>query len=332
MRPRRFVLTVIVVLLLASPALAHVPRFPEDNESPGEAVVVPDPVKSWSFYDSLQDGQVKYYRATLGAGERLTVGAFTPMSGPFTPSLVVMSPALEASGSVPDGVVVPDGMDAVVVEGDRPASARYEPFGPSANYHTASFEHTVDRERTYLIAVYEPADRTGPAGVSIGSAESFTPTEYLTVPFDLIEVHLWEGQSPLVVVGPVLLTVVAGLGAVRRRWQESWDHKQLRATLSGAGLLVLGSGVNTAVQTSVALGRTGPTAGVLVTTAFIVVPLVGGSWVVAGALGPTCPLTPRRRLGLALTGVAALLTWAGFIVGPLVLIGVAGVPSRAASR
>jgi hypothetical protein len=76
----------------------------------------------------------------------------------------------------------------------------YEPFAPSANYHTASFEHEVDTERTYLIAVYEPANRTGPAGITIGYKESFSLTEYLTVPFDLIRTRLWEGQSPLLVI------------------------------------------------------------------------------------------------------------------------------------
>jgi len=328
MRISRIVLTVVVVLLVASPVLAHVPAFPADNATPARAVEVPDPVKSWSFYDSLDADHVTYYRATLQPGDRLFVTTFTPASGQFTPSLVVMSPTLTATGTVPDGVTVPDGMNAVVVPGERPTTATYEPFAPSANYHTARFEHTADTERTYLIAVYEPANRSGPVGVTIGYTEAFSPTEYVTVPFDLVRVHLWEGQSTLLVFGPFLLTVVAGIGVVRRRWHEAWGPSPLRIALSGAGLLLVGTGVNTAVRMCVAGGRTGPTAGMLVTTVFIVVPIVGGGWAITRGLHPERTLTPRRRFGLALTGVLTLLTWGGFIVGPAILIGLAVIPSR----
>jgi len=79
MRTPRLFLVVLVFLLLASPVLAHVPAFPEDNSAPEKAVDVHDPVKSWSFYDSLGNSHVKYYRATLQPGERLYVGTFTPL-------------------------------------------------------------------------------------------------------------------------------------------------------------------------------------------------------------------------------------------------------------
>jgi hypothetical protein len=319
-------LSVLVILLLASPVVAHVPTFPDDNSTPAKAVEVPDPVKSWSFYDTLGDGRANYYRATLQPGERLHIGVFTPRQGRFTPSFVVMAPELDTTGSVPEGVTVPDGMGAIVVAGERPTTATYEPFTPSANYHTASFDQEVDTERTYLIAVYEPANRTGPVGVTIGYKESFSPIEYVTVPFDLVQTHLWEGQSPLSVVGPFLLTVLVGFGVVRRRWHETWGVSPIRVALTGAGLLLIGTGVSTAVQMGIALLQTGLTLAALVTTVFVVIPLVGGSWVVRRGLEPECRLTPRRRLGLAIIGALTLLTWGGFIVGPVTLIGLALIP------
>jgi hypothetical protein len=328
MRIPRLFLAILVFLLLASPVLAHVPKFPDDNSTPEQAVDVPDPVKSWSFYDSLGNGHVTYYRTTLQPGERLHVGTFTPLQGRFIPSLVVMSPVIDETGPVPERVTVPDGMGAIVVSGERPTTATYEPFAPSANYHTASFDQEVSTERTYLIAVYEPANRTGPVGVTVGYEEAFSPTEYVTVPFDLVRTHLWEGQPPLLVIGPFLLTVLAGLGFVRRRWQATWGDSPIRVALAGAGMLLVGSGVNTAVQMGLALGQTGLTLGALVTTVFVVVPIVGGSWVVGHGLESECRLTPRRRLGLAIIGVLTLLTWAGFIVGPVTLIGLAVIPSR----
>ena len=328
MRTPRLLLAVLVLLLLASPVLAHVPTFPDDNTTPATAVAVPDPVKSWSFYDSLGDGHVKYYRATLQPGERLHVGTFTPRQGRFTPSFAVMGPTLNGTHPVPQRVTVPDGMGAIVVSGQRPATATYEPFAPSANYHTASFGQEVDTKRTYLIAVYEPSNRTGPVGVTIGYKEAFSPTEYVTVPFDLVRTHLWEGQSPLLVISPFLLTLLAGLGFVRRRWHDAWGNRPVRIALTGAGLLLVGTGVNTAVQMGIALLQTGLTLGALVTTVFVVVPIVGGSWVVGRGLDSECRLTPRRRLGFAITGMLTLLTWAGFILGPVILIGLAVIPKR----
>ncbi|WP_276239769.1 hypothetical protein [Halobaculum marinum] len=155
-----------------------------------------DAAKSWSYYDEIDDGGAQYYRITVDEGERLKVSAFTPDDGPFTPSLVVMAPEIDGDDA-PPGVSVPDGMGAVVVEGERPATPGYEPFAPSANYETAAFERASDGRTTYLVALYEPANRSGRAGVAIGYQESFTPAEYATVPFSLVDNRLWEGsRSP----------------------------------------------------------------------------------------------------------------------------------------
>lgn len=323
----RLPIGLVVVLLMATPVLAHVPGFPTDNTTPEQAIEVPDPVKSWAFYDSLDEGQVKYYRLTVPAGERLYVGTFTPRSEGLTPSIVVMSPGENTTDTVPGSVTVPDGMGAIVVEGARPNTASYELFNPSANYHTAEFEQAVEQQETYLIAIYEPDDRTGPVGVTIGYEEEFSPTEYLGVPFDRPRIHLWEGQHPLLVFGPYVLTVLAGIGLVRHRWRADWDRKPTRVTLAAGGLLLAATGVNTLLQMGLALAQTGPTLGALITGVFILIPLLGGSWAVWRALQRDCLLTLRRRFGLALAGGLALITWAGFIVGPLVLLGLAVAPT-----
>lgn len=332
MRIGRLFVAVLVVLLIASPVLAHVPGFPDDNTTPEQAVAISDPVKSWAFYDSLGEAEVNYYRVTLHAGERLHVGAFTPVTGTFTPSIVVMSPGLDASDPVPEGVTVPDGMGTLVVEGDRPSTATYEPFTPSAAYHTASFDRQVRTERTYVIAVYEPANRTGPVGVTIGYKEEWSPREYLTIPFDLVRTHLWEGQHPLLVIGPFLLTILVGTWLVRRRWHGEWGARRLRIGLTGGGLLVIGTAVNTVVQMSIALAQTGLTRAALLTTVFVIVPVVGGTWVLGLGLQTDCRLTSSRRIGLAITGTLLLLSWAGYIIGPAILIGLAVTPSRVLTK
>ena len=324
----RPLLLVFAIALLATPALAHVPSFPTDNTTPDSAVEVPDAAKSWSFYDHLDPGEAAYYRFSLSPGEQLRVSTFTPTGGSFAPSFVVMSESLEGTDGVPDRVTVPDGMGAVVVEGERPDRASYEPFAPSANYETASLDRPVERETTYLVAVYEADERSGQAGVAIGYREEFSPTEYVRVPFDLVGVHLWEGQHPLVVVGPFAATVLGGITVGWRR-REANRSTPVGWYLLGAGaLLILGTTAGTLVQIGIALSKTGPTAGAVVTAAFVVVPLICAGWAFRVAGRDEAVLPTLTRVGLGVAAGLSLLTWAGYVVGPALLLAVALLPGR----
>jgi hypothetical protein len=77
----------------------------------------------------------------------------------------------------------------------------------------------------------------------------------------------------------------------------------------------------------ISLAKTGPTPAALVTAVFVAVPIVSSGWVIRLALKSDCSLTTHRRIGIAATGVFTLLAWAGFIVGPAILIGLAVAPS-----
>jgi hypothetical protein len=337
MHARRAVLVVLVCLLVATPVAAHVPAFPEDNTSPERAVSVPVTDKSWSFYDSLERGQATYYRASLDAGERLRVGTFTPDGGEFTPSIVLLSESLNGTDEVPAGVTVPAGMNATVVEGERPVAASYEPFAPAAYYHTAELDRTVPDGGTYIVAIYEPANRSGEAGVALGYGERFSPVEYVTVPFDLVRVHRWENQHPLFVFGPWLVTFVLGSAFVasrREEWARAGSRQRdtegllhrthvTRLVLSGGALLVLATAAGTTLQMVVALGKTGPALAAIVTAVFVAVPVVCGGWALQVAVRDPLVLGDRTRIGLSVAAIASLATWAGFLVGPAILAAVA---------
>jgi len=319
---------VLILVLLATPVLAHVPSFPVDNTTPERAVAIPDGVKSWAFYDELGPGEARYYRVSLSVDERLQVGTFTPRTDGFTPSLVLMSPSLNGTDRVPPWVTVPKGMGAVAVEGERPERATYEPFAPSATYQTASITRAVETETTYLVAVYEPGNRSGPAGVAVGYAEEFSLAEYVTVPFDLVRTYLWAGQHPFVAIGPFLFTALLGTGLVRKRHGGPGTRSLVQLTLLSAGFVILGSGVNTLVQMGIALSRTGPTGAALVTAVFVVVPIICGGWVVRLSLREHFTLPVGTRIGLVAVGGMTLLTWAGFVVGPALVLMVAITPKR----
>ena len=306
------------VVVLSTSAAAHVPAFPGENVDPAHALEVPDAAKSWSFYDELGGGDARYYRVSLEAGDRLVLTAFTPVEGAFVPGVVLLSPVLEDDGEVPPSVTVPDGMGAEVIPGVRPGTATYEPFAPSADYHTVRVDRRFETATTVLVALYEPQGRGGPVGLAVGYEESFSVVEYVTVPFDLVSVRRWAGQSGLLVWGPWLLTgAVTGVVGWRRREQR---NRAVRGLLLLGAALVLGTALATALQALLATVRVGPTAGLAVTGAFVVVPAVAGGWVGRLVVSDPLSLTPKVRVGLVVAGLACLATWVGFIVGPAALV------------
>jgi len=312
------------LLLVAGTALAHVPEFPQDNDSPETALAVPNPAKSWVFYDRVPADGAAYYTVDLDAGDRLLLGLFTPRGGEFTPSLVLLSPAIEGRDDVPDAVTVPEGYGVRVIQGDRPDDAEYEPFTPAAFYSTVSYDRPVEAGGTYLVAVYGPERGRGPVGVVVGYEESFSVEEFLTVPIDRHRIHLWEGQSPALVFGPGLLILLGGLGVLARRL--SGPNLTVRALLGVAALLFLAEAAGTVVQIGVALARSGPALGVLLTVAFVLVPAGIGVWLFRRALDDEFGPSRIRRATLVGAGVLGLLTWGGILVGPALTILAAVLP------
>lgn len=310
--------------MFVTPALAHVPVFAADNATPETAYRVTDPAKSWSFYDRLDADGVAYYELDLEAGDRLRMSVFTPVDGAFAPSLVLASPVLDADDTVPERVALPDGYGREVVAGSRPGSAEYEPFAPSASYETVQVDRQVDEGGRYLVAVYAD-EGAGPVGLAVGREERFTPTEYVRVPLDLVRVHLWEGQSPLLVFGPLVAVLAAGLFAGRNHLPAT-GPTSIAAAVGVAGLLYVGTAVGTLLQMGLALSRSGLTAGALVTAVFVVVPLLAGGWLLARATAEPFAVSTRTRLALLAVGVVGLLTWAGLVLGPVLALAAAVTP------
>jgi len=332
-RPILHVVALVGLLLLAGTALAHVPDFPRDNGSPETALAVPNPSKSWVFYDRVPTDGAAYYSVDLDAGDRLVLSLFTPHSGEFTPSLVLMSPAIEGRHDVSDAVTVPEGYGARVIQGERPDEAEYEPFTPASFYSTVSYDRPVEADGTYLVAVYGPDQERGQVGVVVGYEESFSVAEYLTVPIDRHRIHLWEGQSFGLVFGPGLLVLLGGLGGLIRRL--SGPNLTVRTLVGVAALIFLAEAAGTIVQTILALSKSGPTLSAPLTVAFVVVPAGIGWWLLRQALDDGFgtagtddgPVPSRRtRATLAGAGVLGLLTWGGILVGPALTILAAILP------
>ena len=311
---------VLAIGTLFTPVVsAHSPVFPGNNTSLNSAYVVNDPTKSWALYTTLQPGQVHYYRFDMTQGQSIYVELYkntqTSNLG-FVPSFVLMGPGLTSNGTVPSNVAVPPGASSIVMQGQQPDKATYEGFGPGSFYSLGSVEVKAPVTGTYYVAVYDAANG-GAYGLAIGERETYAPIEYVLIPYNVFQVHLWEGQNPLVVLAPLYLVVIVGLGILIMR---SDLHASLRSpfTLLGtlAGLIFIGTGAYTLAQMLLAISRSSVESEAIITLVLVLVPIILGILALRVALRRREHTGIGPRAAIAILGIIALFAWTGLYVGP----------------
>ena len=319
MSARRSSLLVLLLCLLTVTAGGHVPLFASGGESPTDAVLIQDPEKSWVVYDGITEGGgVRYFQVKMVEGEELRLSLFVSEQSPFTPDLIVISPG--GGGGDPVPVQIPAGYSAELVPGRYPDEPEFEPFTPAVLYPLAEYSRIIDAPGTWYIAVREPA-YGGNFGLAIGFREEFSPAEWLLVPFSVTGIHLWEGQSPLLIAAPFIAVILAALLILQRGGTLKLIGGSAPAMLGiAAGLLCLGSAGITGAQMTMALLRTGWTASATVTFLFFLIPALLGIGMIRASreLSAATGRTPGIKMGI--WGVLALLFWAGFVAGPVLAI------------
>jgi hypothetical protein len=322
----RFILLALIIALSVHTATGHVPELPPAGSSPAGAVVVPDPAKSYAYYGTLHEtGEADYYQMTLAEGELLHLSLSTPEPAPFTPQVAIMGPGITGRDPVPSFVEVPAGAGVIVLPGSRPPYASYEPFTPMSIYDISDYDENVTASGTYSIAVFS----TGSPGRYIfapGYREEFSPVEWITVPVQVMAVHAWDGQSLLLMYGPMLFVLLAGIAFLYRgcpcirgpRSAFSWAG-------SIAGLLFIGTGISMLVQMGIALSNAGPGAMWGLTLVFALLPIILGVATVWLANRTTVTLT--TRVMMAVLGILGLVVWAGLIIGPVIALVASVLPA-----
>lgn len=330
-RPRRVVLLALLLIglgLLAVPVMAHVPGFAGENSSHDTAMHLEDGAKSRSIYATLGPQEARHFEVHLEPGERLQASVFTPTAGAVTPGIVVYGPSVEPSGTVPAWIEIPDGMNAQVVPGTT-THPEFEPFTPAAYYQTARISLPAEDDH-YWIAVYEQDGSPGRVGTAIGYVETFSPTEFLLVPVDLLSVHRWEGDNPILLAGPYILAALLAGWLWTRRLDSRPTNPQLG--LAFAGVLFVGGALLTGIQLVLAIAAAGFQAGAVLSLVFVVVPGVIGIWVLDLGISRERSRSVGRRVALLGAAILGLGTWGGLLVGPILLAGVALLPSLAPSN
>ena len=169
---------------------------------------------------------------------------------------------------------------------------------------------------TYYVAVYDAANG-GAYGLAIGERETYAPIEYVLIPYNVFQVHLWEGQNPLVVLAPLYLVVIVGLGILIMR---SDLHASLRSpfTLLGtlAGLIFIGTGAYTLAQMLLAISRSSVESEAIITLVLVLVPIILGILALRVALRRREHTGIGPRAAIAILGIIALFAWTGLYVGP----------------
>ncbi|BBL68439.1 hypothetical protein MchiMG62_16200 [Methanoculleus chikugoensis] len=313
----------LIALLVATPALAHVPLFARDGSSSDSAFVVEDPAKSWVIYDTLPDGPAaRYYRFRMEEGERIYATLQVPRAGGFVPGMVLTGPGIVNSGTVPPYVAVPEGTGATAVPGNLPGQPEYEPFTPSKLYELARIDTAAPQTGDYTLAVYTP-EEGGNYALALGYVESYTLGEWVRVPIDVVAIHRHEGQPLLLIFAPMIAVLVTG-AALLLRSRRPFSPFALFAAI--VGLLYIGSGAMTLMQMVIAAVGTDAGAALLLTLVFAVIPVLLGVWALLVAFRRH--VGAGERIAMAALGPLALVTWAGLVIGPVLAFIAAVLPAR----
>lgn len=323
------VFLLIATLTIAVQTSAHVPIISSGNASLATATLIPDPTKSWVVYAALHGGgEARYYKFEASRGQLIHLTLLTTTSiedAHFTPRLYLMGPSIPNHGFVPGNVDTPPLGGVIAVERTRAEQATYEAFAPGSFIVLADISLSAPANGTYYVAVQD-ADG-GHYGLAIGDRESFTISEWILTPVNVLSVYSWEWQSPFVFIGPALAIFVLGFTLLIRR-QHGRRLDTIGFIIAFAGVLCVGTGANVGTQMILSINRSHLDTFVIITLIFTIFPIILGLLAIRIALSNTGNWTLRSRCKLILLGVGAFAIWAGFFIGPILAITAAFIPSR----
>jgi hypothetical protein len=242
------------------------------------------------------------------------------------PDIIVMSPG--DSGSIttlPQTIEIPQGYGAEVTKGQKPVAAEYEPFTPAAIFTVASYSKNITQPGNYYVAVISPDDETQ-YSIAVGYLEEFSVSEWILVPVSVLNTHIWEGQSIIIIFIPFLAVMILGLNLLTRRGQTNQIKNPLSFWLTTfAGLCYLGGASIVLVQMFRALLVTCFSSVVIITLILAFIPILLGIWALCIARSPS-QRSKMDRFSLGFISILGLLFWAGIIIGPVIAFSAALVP------
>jgi hypothetical protein len=256
--------------------------------------------------------------------------SLSPEDATFNPRLVIIGPNMASQGDIPTKITIPEGSNARLVSQTQPTPT-YEPFSPSTFIGLADETLDTPTPGKYYLVVYEQSDAPtgGHYGLAIGDRETYTIDEWILIPFNLMTIYQWEGQSLGLVLTPMITTLIVGIILVTWRFKKKRNLPNPMAWLGAiAGLTFIGTAATTLYQMLAAATRVTLGAEALVTLIFAIVPLVIGLATLRLSVKHSDKASLKKRIFYAILGFAALFMWAGLIIGPILAILASVMPTN----
>jgi len=227
---------------------------------------------------------------------------------------------------LPQFVQHPEDFGVIVVNGERSPEATYEGFTPSSYYTCGEIDIRAPQDGVYYMAVFHPS-LEGRYSLIVGYLESFSITEWVMVPVDVLSIYRWEGQPMAVILSPMLSTVAIGLLIIFRRARVTGRNPNyLVWVMALAGLTFIGSGVSMFYQIIFNSTRVHIGSEAIITVLLAALPILLGLLQVSNALGSKGTIDQGTRTGSIVLGILGFLVWAGVLVGPVLAIAAGILP------
>ncbi|MEF8832029.1 MAG: hypothetical protein V5A66_00750 [Candidatus Thermoplasmatota archaeon] len=146
---------------------------------------------------------------------------------------------------------------------------------------------------------------------------------------DVINIHIWEGQSLALIFAPMISVLAVGYGwtgwKYRKRGKGPDNIPELG--ILTAGLLYIGSGAMMVMQIIIAASKANPGPAVLVTIIIALIPLILGYKLWEDSSDFKHP-DKSQRAKVVVYGLVGFFVWAGLIIGPVIAIISGILPSK----
>jgi hypothetical protein len=320
----------IAIYFLLIPALAHVPIFESGGKSPETATPVEKPDISKVLYGKINAGELIYYSFKMDKGERIVLGLTIPVDQGkqgFVPDLILMGPGLTKEGKALTNLEIPEGYGVKLYSGNLSNGPEYEEFTPSAFYNLASPDLIAPENGTYYVVV-SSGNEGGNYGVVIGYKEVFTLMEWISIPINQLRVYLWEGQSLILILSPLVITLILGIYALYSKKKVYSGLYPAKVSGIFSGFFFLSTGLSFLLQMLISLSKSEFSSAVYITLILAIVSIVLGFLALRLCLKNKGynERSINRSLYFLCLGIAGLLLWAGWFIGPFLAFGAALLP------